>query len=220
MKTRITIFGLALALLATPVLAQEPPVPEEEFDLLGAVKRVAELLTESEALLVKTLAPKKETTPEEAAKAAEGAREAIDDLLQRSQSSGKEVVEKITEILENAPRGKGQSQGSDKSDPSEKDDAKRKRGEKGVDDRDPQNSATGDPTGQKSKKKKGDGNKPPQKKGKPRRPDPAAEWLASLPEQVRQAVQNKDWGSIPARWRDHIKAYMKRVNEAESGSGD
>jgi hypothetical protein len=214
-RTSTTLVAIALLLFAAPVLAQEPGgEPEEEYDLLAAVKRVAKLLKESEELLVKTLVRKEKATPEEAAAAGERAREAIDDLLKRSEDKGQEAVKTITEILENAPPGKGG--GDEKSDPSAKDDAKRKGEEKKVKDRDPQNSGDGDPTGQSSKKKPKNPRKPPQKKGKPRRPDPNAEWLASLPEQVRQAYLNKDWGRIPAKWKEHIEAYMKRLAEAES----
>ena len=83
MKT--TIATLALLILATPLLAQEPP-EEEEYDVEKALKEVTEMLTEAERLLVEAIKPRS-NDPEEAAEATEKALEAIEKLLQGSQQA-------------------------------------------------------------------------------------------------------------------------------------
>ncbi|MDJ0975502.1 MAG: hypothetical protein QNJ98_13645 [Planctomycetota bacterium] len=46
--------------------------------------------------------------------------------------------------------------------------------------------------------------------------DGAAAWVASLPPQIRDAVQNGDFTKIPARYRKLVEDYLKRL--AKDGS--
>jgi hypothetical protein len=213
MRTKLAISLLGLLLTASPLAAQEPG-EGEEFDLREAIKKVTELLEETEALIVKSMSTKGES-PEEAQERGEKTTEAIDDLLRRGRDNGEEVVDTITKILENAPPGNSPDSDQEQQEPNPDDDEKRRREENRPSDRDPQNSADGDPKGKERDEK------PRTKKGKAQRPDPEKEWLASLPEQVRLLYLNKEWEKIPPRWRSLIQAYMDRLAEAESsGSGD
>ena len=41
---------------------------------------------------------------------------------------------------------------------------------------------------------------------------------ASLPPEVRKAFENRDWESIPPKWREKIRKYMKELSD--TGSDD
>jgi len=214
MKTRMIAMVLGLALLALPVMAQEV---EEEYDMEAAVKKVAELLKQSEKLLVETA---KGGSAGEAATAGAEAKKAIEELLEQSRQSGQDAADKMTEILENAPQCQGGGQGQEEQKPSEQDKQQAKDSQEEVDKRDPKNSADrNEPnSGEKSESEpESTAKKPPESaKDKPAAPNPDEDWMATLPEKIRQAVKNGEWDRIPARYRELIQEYTKRMAELES----
>lgn len=215
MKITIAAVLAALLLSSVPAAAQEPPVGGDEFDLEAAMREVSRLLKESEELLAKTLKDGGDT--EEAVAKAKEAREAIDKLLKKSRSNGEEAVRQMTEILKNAPQCSGQS-GQEQKEPDQEKMKRDKENEKQVSERDPKNS--GDPkNAQEAKNKPKTGNKkPPEAKKDPAaEPDPERDWMALLPEKMRQAVKNGDWDKVPPKWRKLIEEYTKKMSDIESG---
>jgi hypothetical protein len=207
---------VVFVLLASPVLAQGSG--EEEFDVVKAMKEVQRLLRESEALLVKAIAPRKTGDEGGATETAEQARQAIEKLLRDSKTNGDAAADKMKEILEKAPQsGGGGGGGQEHQQPKPGEEQKQKGSEQEVGERDPRNS--GDPKD--GEKQEGDpesaNNKPPEsEKDKPARPDPSQEWLGRLPGKIRQAYQNGEWDKIPEKWRKLIQDYTRKMAEIES----
>jgi hypothetical protein len=214
---RIALTFLAVLLVSLPALAQAPGGGEEEYDVEAALKEVSRLMAEAESLLVKALKPG--TPAEEGAAAAGKVREEIDKLLKGSGENGRKASEKMIEILENAPQQSGGGGGQEEQPPDSEAERKRKEQEQKVEERDPQNTGEGDPmNGEKREEQPGDpsAKKPPQADpDKPSEPDPNADWLANLPEQVRQAYLNGEWEVIPLRWRRMIEEYTKKVASSD-----
>ena len=184
----------------------------------GAIRKVNELLTESERLLVSSLKPG--TSPKEAVEKVAEAKKAIDDLLDESRKNGRQATKLMGDIVKNAPRKPGGGGGGDDQSHEPKDDPKDKPkdGEE-LSEKDPKNSKDGDPESTEEKKDQtpGDPKKPRSAKDKPSDPDLAKEWLATLPPEVRKAFENRDWDSIPPKWREKIRKYMKELAETDSG---
>jgi len=220
MKKIMLMLPVVLVLLSSPLLAQGAG-EEEEYDMVKAMKEVQRLLRESEALLVKALAPRAKGGGEEPSESTEAAREAIEKLIRDSKQSGEAATDKMKEIMENAPQqgsGGGGSQKHQKPKPGE--DQKQKGSEQEIGDRDPKNSAKdGEPKGgekSESDPKSGDQKPPESEKDKPARPDPSQEWLGRLPGKIRQAYQNGEWDKIPEKWRRLIQEYTRKMAEIES----
>ncbi|MCU0722007.1 MAG: hypothetical protein MUC63_00050 [Planctomycetes bacterium] len=208
----VVVLGLVL-----PALAQEPGGGEEKYDVEAALKEVSRLMGEAESLLVKALKPG--GSAESAAKAGEKAREEIEKLLTGSRENGQKASEKMQEILENAPHQSGQGEGQEEQPPDSEEERKRREQEQKVDERDPRNTGEGDPKDGRRREERPenpDAKKPPRTDpDKAAEPDPNAEWLANLPEQVRQAYLNGEWEVIPLRWRKLIEEYTKRVASSD-----
>jgi hypothetical protein len=192
--------------------AQDAP-PVEEFDLVKAIKQIEKLMVKAETSLLKSVAREK------AAQESREAVEEIEKLLRGHEKQGKEIVDKINELLVNLPQqsggGGGQSQPMPKSD--DKKDGQKKK-EKQLGDRDPQNSREGE------KETKGDPDpkddqsnaKPPPEELKEKaevKPDP--DWLPRLPPQVREDIQNGNFESVPEKYRALVEAWMKKMAEMD-----
>jgi chemotaxis protein histidine kinase CheA len=223
MKMLLLTLPLALVLLSSPLLAQGSGEEEEEFDVVKAMKEVQRLLRESEALLVKAIAPRAKGDGEDAADAGQKAREAIEKLLKDSRQSGEDAADKMKEILEKAPQQQGRGGGGGgqhQQEPKPGEEGKQKGSEKEVGDRDPKNSKeNGDPKSEeKSKSDPQAANQKPEEseKDKAARPDPIKEWLGRLPSKIRQAYQNGEWDRIPERWRKLIQEYTRKMADIES----
>ncbi len=220
MKKIMLMLPVLLVLLSSPLLAQGAG-EEEEYDVVKAMKEVQRLLRESEALLVKALAPRTKGADEETAETAAKAREAIEKLIRDSKRNGETATDKMKEIMENAPQQGGGGGGNQKHEkPKPGEEQKQKGSEKEVGDRDPKNSAKdGEPkSGEKNESDpRSAEEKPPEsEKDKPARPDPNEEWLGRLPGKIRQAYQNGEWDKIPEKWRKLIQDYTRRMAEIES----
>ncbi len=201
--------------LAVPAFAQDGG--EEEYDMEAALKEVTRLLTEAESLLVKALKPGGSAA--EAAEAGEAAKEKIDALLRQGGEDGQKAVDKMTEILENAPQQQGQGEGQEQQQPDSEEEKRRREQERQMQERDPKNSADGQQPkdGQKKEGEPDPATQKPPDSGRenPSEPDPNADWLANLPEKVRQAYLNGEWEVIPPKWRELIEAYTKKVAESD-----
>ena len=220
MKKLMLMLPMVLVLLSSPVLAQGAG-EEEEYDVAKAMKEVQRLLRESEALLIKAIAPRKTGDGEDATETPEEARKAIEKLIRDSQASGAAAADKMKEILENAPQqGGGGGGGQQHQQPKPGEEQQKKASEQEVGERDPKNSAeNGEPKD--GEKKEGDpesaNDKPPEsEKDKPARPDPNQEWLGRLPGKIREAYQNGEWDRIPEKWRKLIQEYTRKMAEIES----
>lgn len=219
MKTVAAMLSIALLSLAGPVWAQEG-AGEEPYDVEKAIREVREMLAKSEKLLVESL--KEKADAEAAAQAGAATKQAIEELLDQSRNSGSDAAKKMIEIIENAPQGSGGGGGGE-SDAQRKpedasEDARRKAEEEKLENRDPQN-AGGEPKSPRESKEESeseDRTKPQSETGEEATPDPAKEFLPRLPPEVRQAYENRDWQRIPARWREYVEEYAKRLAEAES----
>lgn len=217
MRTFTIAIAAALALLVVPLAALAQDGDEEQFDTVEALKKVRELLRQSEKSLMESLKPS-EAAAKEASDSGEKARKALEDLLRSSRKSGDDAVKQMTEILEKAPRsgggGGGQSQQQNSGEEPKREEGKQ------VDEKDPQNSGGGekpkDPADTKDRRDETAREKPKSKPGEKAEPNPDEEWLANLPPQMRQDYLNKDFGKIPQRWREFIEDYVKRLNEMES----
>lgn len=227
MKTKLAVAGTALLILLLapgPALAQEPGGGgEEEYDVEAAIREVTRLLTEAEKLLVLAIRPGGESPAGEAAATGREAAEALDKLLGRGEETGRKAADLMKEILENAPRrqGQGQGQSQEQQEPGRQEDEQRKQDERRVDQRDPKNSEENGGKPEDSREKTGDPedtnrDRPESEEDPPAEPDPDREWLANLPEKVRQAFLNGDWEILPEKWRDLIEAYRTRLAEEES----
>jgi hypothetical protein len=214
MKTLTIAIALVLLFPAAAALAQEA----EKFDMEGAIRKVGELLRESERLMVECLKPG--GTSKEAAEKAEKAKEAIDDLLKEAKKDGEAATSLMGDIVKNAPQRKGGGGGGhdkDQKEPSKQEDEKIKEDEKKVDKKDPKNSKDGDPETKEKSKDEPTGlkKKPKSETGDKSDPDPLKDWVASLPPEVRKAFENRDWDKIPPKWREVIREYMKGLAESE-----
>lgn len=219
-----TLTVLAIVLLCPAVLAQEGGgKKKEKFDVAKAMKQVDTLLRQSEKLLVDSLKAEENGKASAAEKSGQKTQKAIEDLLNKSRSSGDKAQKKMLEILEKAPRGKGGGGGGDQKSekPNPENDAKRKAKEKKLEDRNPHNSGgKPSPAEQKKDQRAKNRTKPKEKQGKPAKPNPRKDWLAQLPPELRQEYENRDWRRIPEQWKKFLEDYFKRVAEAESsGSG-
>jgi len=217
MKTFAMVLTLLVVLPLGTAFAQEEGEKREPFDMEGAIRKVNELLKESERLLVGSLRPG--ASPGETAEKMEAARKALDDMLGESRKSGQEASKLMGDIVKNAPRKPGGG-GGDDQDHKPKDDPKEQPGDEDeVDEKDPQNSKKGEPEPNEKQKDEPvtDPKKPVSEKDKPADPDLAREWLATLPPEVRKAFENRDWDSIPPKWREKIRKYMKELAETDSG---
>ncbi len=212
-KTITAAFLASLLGLATAARAQEPGAEGKPYDLKKAIREVSRMLRETESLLVKATAAEHAKA---AGKSGERSAEELGKLLRESREKGSSIVEKITEIIENAPtsRGSGQGQESEKK-KSGKDNGKKKTGGK-LTDRDPGNSAKEPASGRRDKRKVTGKTKPPPASAKdaPRNPK-KDDWLATLPDKVRQALLNGEDDRIPARWRKLIEEYLKKIADLE-----
>jgi hypothetical protein len=215
-KAAMTI-GCLLAILAAPVGAQEE---EERYDVVAALKKVAELMGETEAHLVNSLSGR---SPEEAAEAGERTREEIEKLLRKSESSSQAAVDKMTEILEKAPRtgGAGGGGGQDQESPDSEEERRRREEEQNAQDRDPKNSSEGNkepnsPEDSKSEPEGETAKPPPSDTDDPSMPNPEDDWLGRLPDKLRQAVLNGEYDKLPPKFRKLLERYLKRLAEVES----
>jgi len=217
MKTLALTVAFLVALPLAAALAQEEG-EKQPFDMEGAIRKVEELLKESERLLVESLKP--ERPSEEAAEKAEEAGRAIDDLLNESRKSGEEATDLMAEIVKNAPRRPGGGGGGEEHQQQPKDGEKEEPSDQSeVDEKDPKNSKDGEP--ESDQKKEGEPEtgkkKPESKKDEPSDPDLEKEWLAGLPPEVRKDFENRNWDEIPPKWREIIRKYMKELADSESG---
>ena len=90
MKTFAMVLTLLVVLPLGTAFAQEEGEKKEPFDMEGAIRKVNELLTESERLLVSSLKPG--TSPKEAVEKVAEAKKAIDDLLDESRKNGRQAT--------------------------------------------------------------------------------------------------------------------------------
>ena len=214
MKTA-TIVLACLAAMTGAAFAQDGGDPEP-FDMEGAIRKVGELLKESERLLVESLHPG--TDARETAERVDEARKAMDELLGESKKNGQEASKLMGDIVKNAPQSSGGGQGHEQQDPKDQK-GEEPKGQDEVDKKDPKNSKEGDPeSSEKSEEKPNpDAKKPVSAKDKPSDPDLAKEWLATLPPEVRKAFENRNWDAIPPKWREVIRKYMKELAETDTG---
>jgi hypothetical protein len=80
------------------------------------------------------------------------------------------------------------------------------------------------PEVQKEQPKGGEEKKDPPPRDKTDRPPPESErekprspefeqWWASLPDQARKQYETQDWDSIPPKWREFLREWMKKMAE-------
>ena len=155
--------------------------------------------------------------------------------LQGSGEQGRQVVEGINRIIENAAKlggGQPSSGGGGKPQPQpqdgESEDGKDpKNQKKGPDEKkDPlkdneKPDGKGDPkSGEKSKEPPQDPkdlkSPPPTPKGEPNSKDPRGVFFAQLPAKVREAVLAGDFDQVPERYRDLIREWTKKLAEKEA----
>ena len=214
MKRTILTTSLVL-LLAGPLLAQAHG--GEKFDVEAAMKRVRELIEQTEEMLAETLRPGGSTG--EATAAGQETKKAMDELLKQSRTTGDEIVAAINDILEKAPRGGGGGGGDqEEQKPKPGEDEARKEQEKKLGENDPKNSAKGEPkSGEENKEEPNDKAEAPKaEEGDASRPNPEESWIANLPPELRLRYQNEEWEKIPPKWRDKIEKYLKRLADEES----
>lgn len=220
MKTALTLIVVALFLTPAtlfPARAQDGGGGEEEFDVMGALKRVSELLTKAEGSLVESLRPGE--SGKDPKEAVGEAKKALDDLLDDTGKTGREAIELMNEILKKAPRS-GSGGGGDQKpqDPNESEKQKQDAQEKpGTDQLDPMNSADKpDNPNENASRPKGEKDKPPPSKtGEPAKPNPDS-WIAGLPPELRGLFKNMKLEEIPKPWQDVIRKYRDRLAEIES----
>lgn len=219
MKTVTIMIAFLLLSPLAGAFAQDGSDQPEPFDMEGAIRKVGELLKESERLLVESLQPG--ASADEAAEKVEAARKAMDELLGESKKNGEEASKVMADIVKNAPQGSGGGSSDDQHEKS--DDPKKEDGQKEPQDepekKDPKNSKEGDPeSSEKSEEQpNSDAKKPVSAKDKPADPDLAKEWLATLPAEVRKEVENGNFDVVPPKWREVIRMYMKELAETDSG---
>jgi hypothetical protein len=102
MRAKWFLLPLPLLLLASAAVAQDAG-SEKPYDFVAAFRKVAELMRETEGHLVESIASRPEAAPAEAAASGERTREAIDRLLRKGRDRSGETVDKIQEIIDNAP---------------------------------------------------------------------------------------------------------------------
>jgi hypothetical protein len=136
-------------------------------------------------------------------------------LLESVDGSSKGSAQGIQWILEKAvskggtrrqqdPSGQQPQQGEDpKGEPQKPQPKEKPKG--GEDGKDPKD------------RQKTDTPPPPSEREKPRSPE-FESWFAELPPQVRKQYETQDWDSIPPKWRDLLRDWMKKVqDEMEKG---
>jgi hypothetical protein len=209
---RTTLAILALLAFAPALRAQGGAGGDDEYDIAAAMRRVEKLMADAEKSLLDSV------SRDRAAEAGQQAAEEIDKLLKGSQKTGEEIVGKINEILENLPQQGGGGSGQPMPKPEDEGQKKPQDGQQ-VGDRDPKNSRQGEPKGghqPKPEDRKEEATKPPPEEAKEKVPvDRSQEWLARLPDQVREDLLNRRFDRIPEEYRRLIEAWTKKMAETD-----
>jgi hypothetical protein len=203
---------ITMLLVLAPVASAQDAPGAEEFDIVQAFKDIEKLMGKAETSLLKSVAKEK------AAEESRQAVEEIDKLLRGHEKQGKEIVDKINELLENLPTMPGGGGGgSQQPQPDEKQDGREKQ-EKQVGDRDPQNSRKGEEKGKGDPEPKDEQTRdkpPPEELKEKAEVKPEPDWLPRLPAQVREDILNGNFESVPERYRALVEAWMKKMPEMD-----
>ena len=251
MKSLLLVSSLLLG--AASARAEGPVGPPQGGDPVDEIKKAAAKITKSmkeseEALTrvargetaepkgVDVALPPPETGPKSSSSSSGGAGGGGGggEALRGSGEQGREVVEGINRIIENAAKlggssggGGGGKSGKSEEESDTKDGEKQRNEKKGQDekkdplkDNDPKG---GDPESGKKQKDpkaneepKGKAPPPPSPAGKPGPKDPSGIFFAQLPAKVREAVLAGDFDQVPERYRDLIREWTKKLAEKEA----
>jgi len=200
---RFTTTIAILLCLTMPAVAQDGG-EAEEFDIEEAIRRIHRMMGEAERTLLESARRR------EAAETGKETVKEIEKLLKGHRATGKNIVEKINELLDNLPRGGGGGGGHEMpQDPQQK-----PKDETQNDDQNPENSKKGDPKGKEDEQdpEQEDANKPPPDDGHEETPvDLTKEWLKGLPPQWRKDVLNGNFERVPEKYRKLIEAWTKKM---------
>jgi hypothetical protein len=181
------------------------------------LRKLAEGDSDEAKKAAESLARLTQAAEEEAKKAAEkitdlgqgtagGASKKVKELIEEIRGEGKSASSGIQWLIDNAIKDSGGGGGQKPPPPPQQQ---------------PGNEQPKDPKKpEKDPKEPQDGTKKPDDKTEPPpKPPEFDQWLVSLPPQVRKAYMSEDWDSIPPKWRDMLKKWIKQMAEKESSGG-